>query len=100
MRIEVEITGERRRLSDADAQWIHEQVGNRRRDHRPVCVRVYVSDGGIDVMLSTPGCPVGGGSRQASPEERPIIDLWRERHLDQADFTGGDVIAFLRQLMR
>jgi hypothetical protein len=98
MRIEVEIAGDKRRLSDVDSQWVHEQVGNRRRGGRAVCVRVYVTDSGIDLRLSTPSCPTAGGSRPASPEERPIIDLWRGHHLDEPDFTGGDVVAFLRQL--
>lgn len=100
MRIEVEIEGVKRKLSDADPQWIHEQVGNRRRDGRSVCVRVHLTGDGIGLMLATPGCPVSGGYRSASPEELPIIDLWRKRHLDQPEFTGGDVVAFLRQLAR
>jgi hypothetical protein len=36
MRVEVEIAGEGRPLSEADRQWVHEQVGNRQRVGRAV----------------------------------------------------------------
>ena len=100
MPIRVEIAGETRSASEADAQWINQQINRRRRDGLAVCVRVTIEDSAIHLTLSTRGCPVGDATRRANVEERPIIDLWRKHHLDQDDFTGGDVVAFLKQLNR
>lgn len=100
MRVEVEIAGERRPLSEADPQWVHEQIGNRQRAGQAVCARVYVTGDGLDFVLSTPTCRDSGGHRRASPEELPFVELWRKRGLDQEDFTSGHLIAFLQQLKR
>lgn len=100
MRVEIEIAGERRLLSEADQQWVHEQIGNRQRAGHAVCVRVYFTGEGLDFVLSTPSSRDRGGQRRASPEELPFVELWRKRGLDQEDFTSGHVIAFLQQLRR
>ena len=100
MHVQVEIGGETRSLGEADEQWINDAINRRRRDGISVCVRVLIQDSDVDLALSTPGCPVSRGSRPATVEEQPILDLWRKRRLDQAGFTGGDVVAFLKQLTR
>jgi hypothetical protein len=100
MQVQVEIGGAIRRVSEADPQWINQQINARRRDGVPVCVRVTVEDSGVHLTLPTPGCESGGGSRPATAEERPILELWRRHRLDRPGFTGGDLEAFLKQLTR
>jgi hypothetical protein len=51
------------------------------------------------MRLSTPACAVnGGGGRAPNPEEKAIFDLWKKHGLNQMDFSGGNVIAFFKQL--
>ena len=40
----------------------------------------------------------GGGGRPARPREKAIFDLWDQRGLYDSGFTGGNLIAFLKQL--
>jgi hypothetical protein len=88
-------------LADASDGWIAQQVNRRRADGGDPCVQVSITEDGIQLLLSTPQCgKMTGSGRQANAAERRIFDLWRERGLNQEDFTGGNVIAFLHQLRR
>jgi hypothetical protein len=97
--IKIQIGGEERELQNADEQWINQQINRRREEGQTVCVRVTVLEGDLDMVLATPTCKAsGGGSRPPRPGERKVFDLWKKRGLDKADFTGGDLVAFLKQL--
>jgi len=53
------------------------------------------------MTLTTPGCVTGGGGGRApNANEREIFQLWNERRLNDIDFTGGNLVAFLAQLTR
>ena len=86
--------------SDIEESWINRQVGGRRADGEQVCVRIRIMTGGMDLTLASAGCGGGGGGRNLSAEERRLVDLWVDRGLSRADFTGGSVVAFLHQLFR
>jgi len=97
--ITVEIGMDRRKLDDATESWINEQINKRRADKQPVCVRVMIEDGSINIVLSTPGCRgLGGGGRPPSARENEIFNLWDKRGMNSTDFHGGNLIAFLKQL--
>lgn len=85
---------------EIDEQWITEQINRRRRDGLTVCVRVSVQEDPVNIRLSSAGCSGRRASARFSPEEQNIIELWRRNHLDQPEFDGGNVIAFLKQLHR
>lgn len=88
-------------IHDVDESWIAQQVNQRQSDGQNVCVRVFIKQGSVDIQLSTPACSKGGGGgRQPRPQEEAIFDLWKERGLNQTDFSGGNVIAFLKQLRK
>jgi hypothetical protein len=88
-----------RALGDATESWINQQINQRRDDGHTVCVQVFLDEGGVNLVLSTPTCTSsGGGGRPPTAHEREIFDLWSRHHLDQNRFTGGNVIAFLKQL--
>lgn len=97
--IRIRIGDEERDYASADEQWINQQINRRRADGQVVCVRVTVRESGLDMILSTPSCKTSGGSgRPPRPEEKRVFDLWDKRGLNDASFTGGNLIAFLRQL--
>lgn len=86
--------------SDVEEGWINQQVNGRRADGQTVCVRVLIEHGPINFTLGSAGCPAGGGGGSLGREEQRLVDLWLERGLGRADFTGGNVVAFLHQLLR
>lgn len=63
-----------------------------------VCVRVAISDGSINLLLSTPGCNDHGRPRELNSEEKKIIDRWMKRGLDQPDVDEGQLIAFVNEI--
>lgn len=98
MGVTVQIGNETRDFSDASPSWINDQVGRRQRDGASVCVIVSIQIAGVGLRLATPGCPSGRGGGPPNPREQEIIELWRERKLTSAEFTGGNLVAFLNQL--
>lgn len=94
----VEIGVDRRPLNEVTESWINEQLRRRRAEGQPVCVRVQIQENGYNLGLATPGCPSAGGGRPIHPREQWILDLWNKMHLSQPDFSGGNAVAFLKQL--
>jgi len=92
-------TDERDMTESIDEQWINQQIARRRQDGDLVCVRVAIHAGEVNVNLTTPNCGSGlGGGRSPNGAEVEIIELWNQRGLNQNDFAGGNVVAFLKQL--
>lgn len=90
-----------RRLEDAEESWINQEINRRRTHGEPVCVRVRIEAPSAKVGLTTPYCAGGiGGGRLPNADERRILDLWEQHRLNTAQFVGGNLIAFLRQLQR
>lgn len=53
------------------------------------------------MILSTPTRGASGsGGRPPRPREKKVFDLWNQRGLDDAKFTGGNLVAFLKELKR
>ena len=98
--IRVRIGSDERDMTESvDEHWINQQINRRRHEGQQVCVQVTVREPGVDAVLSSPGCgSPGGGGRPPNVEEREIFDLWNQRGLNRADFTGGNLVAFLKQL--
>ena len=99
--INIRIGNEERKLEDADESWINKQINRRQAAHELVCVRARIEEDGLNLILQTPACSSsGGGGRRPNPHEREVMDLWEKLGLNQNNFTGGKVIAFLKQLMQ
>ena len=96
--VKIKIGSEERNIEDVDSSWINQQI-NRRRKDGPVCVRVTINDDAINMVLSSGDCPrAGGGGRPARPQEKKVFDLWDKHGLNEADFPGGHLVAFIKQL--
>lgn len=96
--ITIRIGQETRSDADASESWINEQINRRRADGQNVCVEVSINTGGLNLRLTTAACGGGGGGRPPNGNERAVIDLWNRRGLNTNDFTGGSLVAFLKQL--
>ncbi len=91
-------TDERDMTAAIDEQWIHQQLNGRRAAGEQVCVRVTVREADANVNLTTPTCGSGGSGRPPNATELEMIELWRKRGLTEPNFTGGNLVAFLKQL--
>lgn len=96
--ITVAIGESERPYEEASPRWVNEQINRRRNDSVTVCVRVMIKKGPIDMTLSTPTCSVGAGGRAPRSEEREVFELWDKLHMNENDFTGGNLVAFLKQI--
>ena len=99
--IRIRIGDMERELACADESWINQQINRRRADGHAVCVRVNIQKNNLHMGLCTPSCgQIGGGGRPPSNCEKRVFDLWGQRGLNNVDFTGGNLVAFLKQLRR
>lgn len=96
----VRIGDSERIISEATSQWINEQINRRRSDGLPVCVQVIFDQKPLEFALSTPTCALvgGGGGRPLNQKELEVLSLWEKLHLNTPEFTGGNLVAFLRQV--
>jgi len=98
--IEVKIGTSTRNLNDITPSWINEQINRRKEDGAPVCVRVVFTTATLNIGLSSSECARSGGGtgRPFNSQEQEIIDLWNRSHLNENDFSGGNLVAFIKQL--
>jgi hypothetical protein len=97
----ISIGNDSRPLEQADPEWITQQINGRRKDGLPVCVRVSIHTAELNLTYSTPTCASsGGGGRPPTAREREILDLWGKHGLNELDFAPGNVVAFVRQVLR
>jgi len=97
--ISVEVEGNKREFASRryiDNKWLHEQVDNRKKDGKRVCVQVVIDLPQGDISLHTPDC-TGTGGRPPEDWEEETVDLWKKHKLSSSDFNAGDLIAFLWQ---
>lgn len=92
----ITIGGLQRSSGELTESWVNQQVNKRRREGKEVCVRLSVNG----ITLTSCGCPPTGGrgGGTLSRMQKRIIQLWRKHGLDECEFTGGNVVAFLKQL--
>ncbi len=99
--VRVKIEVEERSLEDVEPSWVIEQVNRHRRANQPVFVQVNIRTDGVTMTLASPECGPslgGGGGRGPNRREQEVFELWHQMGLDQHDFNGGHVNAFLQRL--
>jgi hypothetical protein len=98
--IEIQIAGSKKSIDEDYESWVNQQINNRRKDGQIICVRVFIKEEQINLILSSRECPSIGGSRPLHAKEKAIVDLWNKYRLNTSDFHGGNLIAFLKQVRR
>ena len=101
MTIKVQIGISERDICDIEPNWVNQQINGRKKEGVPVCVRVSISQGDINFTLATTDCPAGGGGGGGRPlnrQEKEIYALWKKLQLHQQSFSGGNLVAFLKQI--
>lgn len=99
--VTIRIGGTQRTLDEHYESWINQQIVARRQAGEPVCVVVSIEEDGLRMHLSTPGCGNGSvGGRPPNRQESAVLSLWQRHGLNADTFSGGDLIAFLKQLSR
>lgn len=90
--ISLTINGEPYSFQDITPDWINQQIHHHQANHQPVCVKIFIRQNGLDMILATSGCPDSGGvsARRPNPREQKLFDLWRKFDLDGTHFTGGN----------
>ena len=89
---------ESRSLDSWNEAEIVQAINRQRRDGQVVCVRLHLTESCADIRLATPQCAGGGAGGRAPTEcERRLFDLWKKHHLNQADYSPGDLVSFLKQ---
>lgn len=96
--IKVQIGNTEKEPRDVRESWINEQLNRRRREGQSVCVRVTIDKPPLNMVLSTPECSGSSGGRAPKPQEQRIFELWERLRLNTLDFTGGNLVAFLKQV--
>ncbi len=98
--INIRIGSEEHKLEEIDERWIADQIVRRRRDGERVCVQVRIDVDRIHIGLATPTCARGGGGlgRSLTTEERELVDLWHQLHLNTDEFSPGNVLAFVKRI--
>jgi len=95
------ISREFEKARDIDENWIMEQLNRRRLAGNEICVRVSIKEDLLNLSLSSHGCNGGGGGgRPPNEQEDTVFDLWDKVGMNKADFSGGALIAFFKQIHR
>ena len=97
--IRVSVNGAERDNREVTVPWLREHIEPMRNQGLPVCVKVTIESGEIDMILSTPSCAsLGSGNRPPRPKEKEIFELWDKRGLNSDNFNVGQLNAFLNQI--
>ncbi len=98
--VKIKIGSEGRNMEDVDSSWINQQI-NRRRKDGPVCVRITINDGAIDMTLSLGDySQSAGGKRLPRSQEKGVFSLRDKHGLNEVDFPSGHLVAFVKQLQK
>lgn len=88
-------------VNDIEESWINGQINGLRGDRHEVCVRVNVNEGPLNLTLATADCiGGGGGGRLPNDQEAEAFALWERLGLNKSEFSGGNLVAFFKQLRR
>lgn len=86
-------------INEIDENWISRQIVGLKDNQLPLCIRVSIHEGSVNLLLATQDCAdSGGGSRLPNREESKVFELWREMKLDGEDFNPGKFIAFFKRV--
>ena len=85
-------------ISGISESWINQHINRRRAAGQNVNVKVVIHTDRLNMILTTPGCSVSNPGRAPNQNETAIFNLWEQYGLNTGNFTGGNLIAFLKKL--
>lgn len=85
-------------LKDISEDELIKQIKGRRDDGVPLCIKVTIKSGNLNLVLTTPDCQGGNGGRPPTVQEKDLFDLWGKMKLDTNDFAPGNLMGFLKQV--
>jgi len=98
--IEIQINGSKKDIDENYESWVNQQIDNRRKEKQIVCVRVFIKEAYLNLILSSRECPPIRGYPPHTKREKVIVELWNKCGLNTSDFHGGNLIAFLKQVRK
>lgn len=102
MNVTITIGDEKRSIAGDYESWISDQIRNRRKAGESVRVVIEI-DGDLALTFACEDKPSGGGgggSRNYSPSQQEIINLWLKHGLNKCPINPGEVISFLKRLRK
>lgn len=98
--IRIEINETRQDVADINPGWINEQIRKRQDDGVPICVKIFIQEGNVDLVLSCGDCGSqgGGGGRAPNSDEKRIFGLWDEFGCKEKPINPGKITAFLNRV--
>lgn len=84
-----------------EESWVNQQINGLRGDKHPVCVRVSIHEGPLNITLATANCQsAGGGGRLPNSEEEQAFELWKKLGLKRDGFDVHNLVAFFKQVRK
>ena len=86
---------------DIDEGELAQRISKYKKDGICPCVKIVIEQDGLNILLQTAGCAKSGGAtRPLNPREHDILELWGRSGLNDQDFSPGNLISFLKQVLR
>ncbi|WP_417659149.1 hypothetical protein [Pseudidiomarina sp.] len=98
--IKVIINEQDRIWDSSQAGWLNGTINELQKAGKPVCVRVLIEYGDINLCLSAGTCNKsgGGGGRPLNTHEDDIVDYWNKLDVDATPLNSGKLVAFLNSI--
>lgn len=99
--IRVCINETERKLNEIETNWIHNTIREIQNIGLPICVKILINQGDVNVILSVGDCQSLQGSGEApNSHEQDIFSLWDRMHVAELPINSGKIVAFLEQVKR
>ena len=97
----VQIGTSEHNFCDVGESWVQQHVEGRRKDGHPVCAIVTLNNDSVNVVLSTPQCAHSQTAyRRPNEKEAELVKLWKNEHLNEPDWTAGNLAHFVKKAQR
>lgn len=99
--IKVIINEQDRIWDSSQAGWLTGTIKELQKDGVPVCVRVSIQYGDINVGLSAGSCSSSScAGRPPNSREQELINSWNDMAVDEIPLKSGKIISFLNRVKR
>lgn len=96
--IKVIINEQDRVWDSSQAGWLNSTINDLQKDGIPLCVRVSIQYGDINVGLSAGSCSSSSSAvRPPNSRERELIKSWNEMAVDETPLNSGKIVSLLNR---